>query len=173
MLIKFQQIRNSKEEGFTLIELLVVIIIIGVLASIALPLYNQQQTRAHEASVMGALRAKVLGVQTYLIKNPNAVDTVTNTPAGRPISEASKGPATATYEFGVAQGPFAPDASKAGKELRNTGSYARWDAWSISMFSRNWYGKSDDSNFAISYYSATNKYTIWRGTDDGTLVASE
>ena len=42
---------KREERGFTLIELLVVIIIVGLLAAIAIPLYLAQRGRAHEAAV--------------------------------------------------------------------------------------------------------------------------
>ena len=41
--------------GFTLLELLIVAVILGVLAAIAVPLYQGMQARAHQAETMGNL----------------------------------------------------------------------------------------------------------------------
>ncbi len=45
------QAAREKEEGFTLIELLVVIIIIGILAAIAIPVFLNQRQKGWEAAV--------------------------------------------------------------------------------------------------------------------------
>jgi type IV pilus assembly protein PilA len=69
MLARLHKMQEENEEGFTLIELLVVIIIIGILAAIAIPVFLNQRQKGYDAGIKSDLRNAATAEETYLTDN--------------------------------------------------------------------------------------------------------
>ena len=79
MLARLHKRMNKEEEGFTLIELLVVIIIIGILAAIAIPVFLSQRSKGYEASMKSDLRTVAQEVESQNVDNQDYTKTTFGT----------------------------------------------------------------------------------------------
>jgi len=69
MLARIRKSMDEKDRGFTLIELLVVMIIIGILAAIAIPVFLNQRKKAVDSSMKSDLRTVANEEETYFTDN--------------------------------------------------------------------------------------------------------
>ena len=74
MLKMKSKVLKSCKRGFTLLELLVVVLIIGILASIALPQYQMAVTKAKVASILPLMRRWKDALQEYKLQHGSYED---------------------------------------------------------------------------------------------------
>ncbi len=99
---------TKRDEGFSLVELLVVIIIIGILAAVAIPLFLNQRAKANDTAAKSDVTTLGKEISTLFVDNTDAelvglaititdgryVLTTTANPTGQDL-----GPSTANVEM--------------------------------------------------------------------------
>ena len=67
MLARMRKSMDEKDQGFTLIELLVVMIIIGILAAIAIPVFLNQRKKAQDSAAKADVSTIGKEIATYYV----------------------------------------------------------------------------------------------------------
>ena len=95
MIARIHKSMDEKDKGFTLIELLVVIIIIGILAAIAIPVFLNQRKKAVDAGIKSDLRTVATQMETYFTDNQAYVAVTANAATTPSITVGTGGTAVA------------------------------------------------------------------------------
>ena len=114
MLARIRKAQEEHEGGFTLIELLVVIIIIGILAAIAIPVFLNQRAKATESGMKSDLRTAANELETYFTDNQDY-------PAALPAVNLSDPATTLTYTLDAGGQSYCVEATNT--KVTNTWSY--------------------------------------------------
>ncbi|WP_338845125.1 pilin [Massilia sp. W12] len=93
-------IQRASQKGFTLIELMIVVAIIGILAAVALPAYQDYTIKAKLGNALGSVAAIKTAVGVCAQENGNVLDNCDGGSSGVPTFTATKEVASATTTDG-------------------------------------------------------------------------
>ncbi len=98
MMARIRKSMEQKDQGFTLIELLVVMIIIGILAAIAIPVFLNQRAKARDTSTKADVSTVGKEIATYYVDGTDALAITQAGGAGTDITITDGDAYTATIK---------------------------------------------------------------------------
>jgi len=148
MLARIRKAQQENEGGFTLIELLVVMIIIGILAAIAIPVFLSQREKARDSSTKADVSTAGKELATYYVDGAGAPPAV-SIAGGRILF----GAVAATLTSPAAAGRDIGAASKGTTVNNQTGA--------------------DSTNWCVSFTNAegSDATPTWKYSSQGGLVS--
>jgi general secretion pathway protein G len=98
-----RRLKGGRSFGFTLLEMMIVIIIMGILLSIALPIYSQALVRSREAVLRNDLFELRKLISQYTLDKQKAPQSLDDLVSGGYIKAIPKDPMTGEANWEVAQ----------------------------------------------------------------------
>jgi general secretion pathway protein G len=98
-----RRLKAGRSFGFTLLEMMIVIIIMGILLSIALPIYNQALVRSREAVLKNDLFELRKLISQYTLDKQKAPQSLDDLVSGGYIKAIPKDPMTGETNWEVVQ----------------------------------------------------------------------
>lgn len=132
-----KKLNKENEGGFTLVEILVVVLIIGVLAAIAIPIFLNQRQEAVKASILSDVKSAATAVEQFYAKGGKNATILTEAAGKNSLSWG-----------GV------------GSESQNVGT-VRWN----SAFPNNKVEMSPGTYVAVNIYSTAT--SAWKAMPEG------